>query len=301
MRRLSKPWPPGNVSPDGQTPRRFVDAEREYLTALPDSSDRVGFARTRETASLRENNPDRPDRTRFARTEFERLDKGKLRKVLSGEQASLCVYCERRLSENGWPPPIVEHWIPLSGAPEYALHWRNLYLSCATRDTCDGAKRDRRLRWDDADPDLPWPTELDYERLVGFDSDGRMYVRDDVNIDGATRKALALAIDDMYVRNDALIDEATRKTLALAIDDLEYGRDRRRAILNLNHPTLMEERRAALDSERRRMERDFENRHATRDEREERAARLLGRDRLPAFVSIRVAWLRKRLGRGRGR
>ena len=254
MRRLSKPWPPSDVSPDGQAPRRFVDAEREYLTALPNSS----------------------DRTRFARTEFDRLDKGKLREVLSGEQAALCVYCERRLSENGWPAPMVEHWIPLSGAPEYALHWRNLYLSCATRDTCDAVKGNRRLRWDDTDPDLPWPTELDYEGLVGFDGDGRM-----------------------YVRNDAPIDEATRKALALAIDDLEYGGDRRRAILNLNHPTLMEERRAALDSERRRMERDFENRHATRDEREERAARLLGRDRLPAFVSIRVAWLRKRLGGGR--
>ena len=254
MRRLSKPWPPGNVSPDGQAPRRFVDAEREYLMALPDSSDRVGFART----------------------EFDQLDKGKLRKVLSGEQAALCVYCERRLSENGWPAPIAEHWIPLSGAPEYALHWRNLYLSCATTDTCDGAKGNRRLRWDDADPDLPWPTELDYERLVGFGSDGRMYVRD-----------------------DAPIDEATRRALALAIDDLEYGGDRQRTILNLNHPTLVEERRAALDSEHTRMERDFENRHATRDEREERAARLLGRDRLPAFVSIRVAWLRRTLGRGR--
>ena len=46
------------------------------------------------------------------------------------------------------------------------------------------------------------------------------------------------------------------------------------------------------------MEKDFENRHATRDEREERAARLLGRDRLSAFVSIRVAWLRRTLGRG---
>ena len=47
------------------------------------------------------------------------------------------------------------------------------------------------------------------------------------------------------------------------------------------------------------MEKDFENRHATLDEREERAARLLGRGRLPAFVSIRVAWLRRTLGRGR--
>ena len=253
MRGLSKPWPPSNVSPDGQAPRRFVDAERAYRTALPHSS----------------------NKTRFARTEFDRLDKGKLRKVMSGEQSSLCVYCERRLSENG-EPAHVEHWRPLSGAPEHALHWRNLYLSCATIDTCDGTKGNRHLRWDDADPDLPWPTELDYERLVGFDSDGRMYVRDDVNI-----------------------DEATRKALELAIDDHRHGGDRRRAILNLNHPTLVAGRRAALDSERTRMEKDFENRTATRDPREERAAQLLGRGRLPAFVSIRVAWLRKRLGRGR--
>ena len=267
MRGLSKPWPPSDVSPDGQAPRRFVDAEREYLTAL------TKFDRVRRAAGVED---DRPDRTRFARTEFDRLDKGRLREVLSGEQASLCVYCERRLSENGRPAPIVEHWIPLSGAPEYALHWRNLYLSCATTDTCDGAKGDRRIRWDDADPDLPWPTELDYEGLIGFDSGGRMYVRGDVNV-----------------------DEATRGALALAIDDLEYDGNRRRAILNLNAPKLMEERRAALDSERTRMERDFENEHATRGEREERAARLLGRDRLPAFVSIRVAWLRRTLGRGR--
>ena len=265
MRGLSKPWPPRNVSPDGQAPRRFADAEREYLTALPGSA----------------------NRTRFARTEFDRLDKGKLREVLSGEQASLCVYWERRLPENGErarmsrisenrEPARIEHWIPRSGAPEYALHWRNLYLSCATIDTCERAKGNRRLRWDDADPDLPWPTELDYERLVGFDGDGRMYVRNDVNI-----------------------DEATRKALELAIDDLEYGGDRRRAILNLNHRTLVTRRRAALDSERRRMEKDFENRTATRAEREQRATRLLGRERLPAFVSIRVAWLRKTLGRGR--
>ncbi len=253
MRGLSKPWPPRNVSPDGQAPRRFVDAEREYLRALPNRS----------------------NKTEFARKEFDQLDKGKLREVMSGEQASLCVYCERRLPENGGPARI-EHWIPLSSAPQYALRWRNLYLSCATLDTCDGAKGDRRLRWDDADPDLPWPTELDYERLVGFDGDGRMYVRD-----------------------DAPIDEATRRALELAIDDLEYGGDRRRAILNLNDPTLMEERRAALDRERTLMERDFENKHATKDEREERATRLLGQERLPAFVSIRVTWLRKTLGRGR--
>ena len=83
----------------------------------------------------------------------------------------------------------------------------------------------------------------------------------------------------------------------LAIDDHQHGGDLRCAILNLNHPTLVAGRRAALDSERTRMEKDFENRTATRGEREERATRLLGRDRLPAFVSIRVSWLRKKLGR----
>ena len=253
MRGLSKPWPPSDVSPDGQTPRRFVDAEREYRTALPDRS----------------------DRTKFARTEFDRLDKGKLLKVMSGEQSSLCVYCERRLSENR-EPAHVEHWRPLSGAPEHALHWRNLYLSCATIDTCDGAKGNRRLRWDDADPDLPWPTELDYERLVGFDSDGRTYVRDDVRIDRATRRALELAIDDH-----------------------RHGGDRRRAILNLNHPTLVAARGAALDSERTRLNRGFMQRTASREERTARATQLLDQERRPAFVSIRVAWLRKRLGRGR--
>ena len=265
MRRLSKPWPPRNVSPAGQDPRQFVDAEREYRTALRNRS----------------------NKTRFAKMEFDRLDKDKLREVLSGEQASLCVYCERRLPENGEQarmsrisenrePAHIEHWIPRSGVPECALHWRNLYLSCATLDTCDRAKGDRRLRWDDADPDLPWPTECDYERLIGFGSDGRMYVRDDVNI-----------------------DEATRKALELAIDGDPYGGDRRRAILNLNHPALMADRRAALDSERTRMEKNFKNRTATRDDREERATRLLGQKPRPAFVSIRVAWLRKPQGWGR--
>ena len=253
MRGLSKPWPPSNVSPDGQVPRRFTDAEREYLAALPGSADRVSFARA----------------------EFDRLDKVKLRQVMYGEQGSLCVYCEQELSENE-SRPHVEHWRPRSRDPEYALHWRNLYLSCSKRDTCGDRKGDQPLRDDDADPDLPWPTELDYERLVGFTSGGEMYVRDDV-----------------------YMDEAIRRALKLAIDDHQHGGRQRRAILNLNHPTLVAARREALYNERKRMERDFINRTATRDEREERATQLLGKSQLPGFVSIRVAWLRKTLGRGR--
>lgn len=253
MRGLRKPWPPANVSPDGQPPRRFVDAEREYLAALRGAADKA----------------------RFARTEFDRLDKPKLRQVMHGEQGSICVYCESRLVENE-SPPNVEHWRPLSGATEYAIRWHNLYLSCPSPETCDGRKGARRLRADDAAPDLPWPTEFDYERIVGYGRGGDMYVRGDVHMDDATRRALDLAIDDQQ----------------------QDGRQRR-AILNLNHPTLVAARREALDSERRRMEMDFENRTATRGEREERAAQLLGRGQLPEFVSIRVAWLRKTLGRGR--
>ena len=253
MRGLRKPWPPANVSPDGQPPQRFRDAEREYLAALPD----------------------RPNKVRFAKAEFDRLDKSKLRQVMYGEQGSLCVYCEQELSESD-SRPHVEHWRPRSRNPEYALHWRNLYLSCSTKDTCGDRKGGQPLRGDDADPDLPWPTELDYERLVGFSSAG-----------------------EIYVRHDAHMDEAVRRALELAIDDRKHDCMQRRAILNLNHPTLVAARRQALDSERSRLERDFMQRTASRQERAERATDLLGRNPLPEHVSIRVAWLRKTLGRGR--
>ena len=253
MRGLRKPWPPTNVSPDGQAPRRFADAEQEYLTALKGRTNKV----------------------QFARAELKRLDKAKLRQVMYGEQGSICVYCERRISEHESPPRI-EHWRPLSGDPELAVHWDNLYLSCSTKDTCDRAKDNRRLRAGDADPDLPWPTELNYERLVGFTSRGEMCVRDEMPM-----------------------GEATRRALELAIDDGQHDGKQHRAILNLNHPTLVAARSAALDSERTRLEREFWQRTASREERAARAAQLLGRAPRPDFVSIRVAWLRKMLGRGR--
>ena len=253
MRGLAKPWPPENVSPDGQTPRSFANAEQDYLAALPGRNNRV----------------------RFARSAFDSLDKSKLRQVMYDEQGSLCVYCEQELSEND-SPPHVEHWRPLSGDPEHALHWLNLYLSCSRIDTCDGAKGNRPLRGDDIDPDLPWPTELNYEGLVGFTSGG-----------------------EMYVRNDVAIDETARRALELAIDDRQHGGRQCQAILNLNHPTLVAARREALDTELRRTKKEVENRIPTSAEREQRATQLLGREQLPAFVSIRVAWLRDTLGRGR--
>ena len=190
-----------------------------------------------------------PDKAPRARSEFDRLDKQMLRRKM---------------------------WRPLSLDPGLALHWMNLYLSCPSLDTCDSSKGDQPFRWDNTDPQMPWPVDLRYEDFVGFTKRGEIYVRRDVPLTVATRRALELAIAD---RPD--------------------GARVRRGIANLNHPALVAARAAAVDGERMRMEKDFRNRTATRDQREERASALLGRGQLPAFVSIRVAWLRRMLGRGR--
>ena len=242
-----------DVYPDGQARTRLRQAENAYLAALR------GMFNQRT----------------FARSEFDRLDKRKLRRVMYREQRSLCIYCEREIAE-GHPQPRIDHWRPLRAVPELALHWRNLYLSCQSEETCDSAKGDRPFRWDDADPHMPWPVDLPYEDVVGFTRRGEIYVRLDVALPNATRRALELAISD---RPD--------------------GGRVRRGIVNLNHPALIAARAAALDSERMRMEREFRSRTATRYQRAQRASHLLGRGQLPEFVSIRVAWLRKTLGRGR--
>ena len=253
MRGVSKPLPPQNVYPDGQAPASLREAEEAFVADL---------------ASAR-------DRTSRARSEFNRLDKQKLRVVMYREQRSLCIYCERPIGE-GYPAPRIDHWRPLSGEPELALHWDNLYLSCPAAETCDSAKQDRALRWDDTDPHIPWPADLPYEDVVGFTSRG-----------------------EIYVRADVALPDATRRGLELAIGDRPDGAGVRRGIVNLNHPTLVAARAAEIDGELERFGKIHDNRAVTRNGREERAAGLLDRDPRPAFVSIRVAWLRRRLGRGR--
>ena len=229
------------------------DAEKACLAALPGVSNQ---------------------RT-FARSKYEDLDNRKLRREMYREQRSLCIYCERQVTED-YPTPRIDHWYPLSRDPGLALHWRNLYLSCHKLETCDSAKGDHPFRWHDAGSHMPWPVDLRYEDVVGFTSRGEIYVRSDVTLPGAIRRALERAIAD---RTD--------------------GARVRRSIVNLNDPALVKARSAAVRGERKRLAKDFENRTATRDEREERASQLLGRRQLPEFVSIRVASLRKTLGRGR--
>ena len=253
MRRIRKPWPPGDVSPDGQPPRSIGDAEQEYLTALQNQN----------------------ERTAFARSEFDRLNKLKLREVMYREQRFICVFCERQIGE-GHPQPRIDHWKPLSLNHEFALHWKNLYLSCPATETCDDAKSDNSLRCEENDSDLPWPTDFAYESVLGFTSGGTIYIRTDVNVDNSVRRALALAIDPQ-----------------------PRGTGYRQSILNLNHRVLVAARIAAIDGERERIAREFVGRTATRPEREQRAAALLQKNSFPPFVSARVAWLRKALGRGR--
>ena len=251
MRRLSKPLPPENVSPNGQPPRTFIDAERQYLAGLPAAA----------------------NKSAFARSQFDSLDKGKLRAVMYEEQGAICAFCESSIAE-GHPAPRIDHWRPLSINHDVALHWNNLYLSCAGLETCDNAKRDQSLKWQPHHPDLPWPTELAYESLVGFTSLGEIYLRKDVELDSPVRKALELAIDSQ-----------------------QDGTRNRPAILNLNHPALVAARSETIDSELRRMEKHSSG--ATEGERENLATDLLGTKPFPAFVSVRVAWLRKSLGNGR--
>lgn len=249
MRKLSKPWPPPNISPDGQVPGSLVEAEQQFLAELPTAADKAAFARSR----------------------YEALDKPKLRAVMYREQSSICAYCERRIEE-AQPVPRIDHWRPLSANPELALLWKNLYLSCATKETCDSAKGSRELRCDPADEVLPWPTDQRYERMVGFSSLGEIYVRSDVGLDPARRRSLRLAIGD--------------------------GVSSKESILNLNHPALVAARQAALDSERGALAKAFPNRRAPSADRKRRARQLLRQRSLPQFISIRVRWLRRTLGQG---
>jgi uncharacterized protein (TIGR02646 family) len=216
------------------------------------------------------------DAAECARSAFDALEKRNLRSVLYEEQGYLCVYCERRIAEGQQPCPRIDHWRPLSKNPNLALHWHNLYLCCATETTCDCRKGQSVLRADDQAPDLPWPVALGYDRCLGFTSKG-----------------------EIYVRSDAPLSDAQRRVLALAVGIPHNAKTRDNGILNLNHPTLIAARAAAVESECDRLEDDYKGKTASKDDRAARAAAMLAERRLQEFVSIRVGWLTKTLSKGR--
>lgn len=206
MRALTKPWPPQDVSPDGQGTRTWRQAEREFLNGFGTAADPVGYARTT----------------------FDSMEKSKLRAVMYQEQGALCVYCERRVAE-GHPQPRIDHWRPLSAEPRSALQWHNLYLSCTTVETCDIRKHDVPLKAAPTDSDLPWPTQHAYERCVGFTSLGEMYVRSDAPLDDAQRHALALALGaphDDEVKDNGVLNLNHPKLVAARIAAIDSERTR---------------------------------------------------------------------------
>lgn len=213
------------------------------------------------------------DKETCARSCFDALDKPKLRAVLYREQHHLCAYCERRIGEVGETPRI-DHWRPLNREPQEALNWKNLYLSCSVKGTCDDAKGGKALAWRAADPSLPWPTVQHYEDWVGFTSGGEMYAR--TSVPATQRQAL---------------ENAIREAPTPGLDGP--------AALNLNDRVLVEARKAAIDSERTSLRKAVGDRYATREEREARASAHLGQSPYPEYVSVRVAWLRRTLGDGR--
>jgi predicted ATP-binding protein involved in virulence len=115
-----------------------------------------------------------------------------------------------------------------------------------------------------------------YEHCVGFTSLGEMYVPSDAPLSAQQRAALILAIGLPH-------DDTTKDN----------------GILNLNHPKLVAARAAAVDGERERLDRDFPVRTASKGDRAVRVKAMLAEQPLQEFISIRVGWLNRTLGRGR--
>ena len=253
MRGVTKLAPPANVSPPAQAICSLVQAAANYSNGL------AGAA----------------NQHTYARTAFLGMHKPALRGQLYLEQRHLCVFCEQEIHD-GSPTPRIDHWRPIGLNLDDVFNWHNLHLSCAAPDTCDVRKGSTPLKWLAADPDLPWPSQFAYEDVLGFTSGGRVYVRNDVQVDQVIRRALELAIDDQ--RHDGVL---------------------RTAILNLNAPPLREARAAAIDDEETALLSANGEQHATPYERQAQALSILAVARWPGFVSIRIACLRGELGRGR--
>jgi uncharacterized protein (TIGR02646 family) len=265
MRRVDKRWPPSSIV--ARPHQTLSEAEADFLTAL-----------------LSESNPGE-----YARGRFDELDKKGLRQEFYQEQHGLCIYCEATLSSDlccqelkEKPSLPIEHWQPLSLVPEKAFHWKNLYLSCCTPDTCDGSKADIPLNFTETTP-LPWPCTFEYQTVLAYDREGRIYVKATSSLSLEEREHLEKAIG-------AWVDPVTSKPPKPGSPG---------NVLNLNHPELCRARRKALDQLRVLMERRFPNHHASLAQRKALAQELLQQFPLLSFISVRVAWLENELGKGK--
>lgn len=109
----------------------------------------------------------------YARTAFDQLDKGVVRRALCEEQGFLCAFCMRRIDpgalHRGTPTTKIAHLSPVAKTPALALTWKNLVASCdggqrsgGRYRTCDEAQQDAVLK---ANPtDALAVNSLHYER-----------------------------------------------------------------------------------------------------------------------------------------
>lgn len=211
-----------------------------------------------------------------ARSAFEDIARSKLRPILLTDQSHLCVYCEARVVDDPAQPPRVSHWEPLGQAPTQALEWKNLYLSCRSLTSCDEQQRGDRLVWNASDDSLPPPCNCKYERYLGFGKGG-----------------------DVYVKKNASLTESQRRALELAIDAREDCGRKRGSLLGLNSPALIKARKQAIDCERHRLKTAFGEKDVGDEDRQAVADKLLAQSPLESFVSVRVAWWTRRLGKDR--
>lgn len=211
MRGIRKGKPPSNVSPPGQRPRSFTEAQLSLRGALKAKEDSA--------------------KGQIARAEFDGLDKASLRRALHREQKGLCVYCERKLPEPGLEGEDaragttgigpVAHWEPIKCAPAKALDWDNLHLSCASKTTCDGAQRDQSLA-------LPAPSHENYEDFLTWGTDG------DINVRPSVKEGLRVPLEEA-------IGAATSPGI-LNLNSEELRRARRTVMERLGHELNKEAR-----------------------------------------------------------
>ena len=111
MRGITKPWPP-----------------TRRLSGWPGADEPASRPRTRVPCGV-SGDAARDQRT-FARSEFDRLDKRKLRRR-DVRRAALPVHLLRAADRRrGHPARASTTGVPSAAFPSYALHWKNLYLSC---------------------------------------------------------------------------------------------------------------------------------------------------------------------------
>lgn len=187
MRGVTKGKPPKNVNRPDLPHRSLTVAQQQLKAGLLTASHPAHHARDEH---------------------FDMTHKPTLSAGLAAEQRGICVFCENRVRPG---TGTIDHWIALSEEPGRALEWKNLYLSCPTKESCNAFKLEKSMG------SIPRPCDCRLEDHVGFTSGGEIYAKD-----GPYREALEAVLgtaDEPKVLN--LNGRTQRAARAAAIDQLK--------------------------------------------------------------------------------